>query len=343
MALLLDLYEDQSASANGSRTFPIRRGVRQGDVLSSLLFNAVLETVFRRWKTKLSEHGWLIQPDHPRLTNTRYADDCLLYAKNLSELTAMLEHLHDELSAVGLEIHEHKTKILTSSDSCRAQSVQVRGMNFQILPAEQSHRYLGRQLCLDSSCRVGMEINSRLSAAWCKFNAHRQWLQNSHISLKLRMRFFEACVQPTALFALHVLPLRVADLSRIAATERRMKRCIVGWVRQADDDWPTTMRRMRYRVARADSVWPSRSWLETIWLQQWHFVAHLHDSACDWPRLLANWQPDGCRFQGRPHLRWDDHINRFCRQKFQCDNWSHISSAHLLRYAGEFSASAPCT
>ena len=157
------------------------------------------------------------------------------------------------------------------------------------------------------------------------------------------MRFFEACVQPTALFALHVLPLRVADLNRIAATERRMKRCIVGWVRQAGDDWPTTMRRMRSRVARADAVHPSKPWIESIWLQQWHFMTHLHDSACDWPRLLATWQPDGYRLQGRPHLRWDDHMDRFCRLKFQCNNWSQVANAHLLRYAGDFSASAPCT
>ena len=63
---------------------------------------------------------------------------------------------------------------------------------------------------------------------------------HKYISLKLRMRRFDACVKPGAIFAMHVLPLRVADTSRVAATERRMKRSIVGWARHADDDWPTT-------------------------------------------------------------------------------------------------------
>ena len=45
-----------------------------------------------------------------RLTNTRYADDILLYAKSLEELQEMLGLLHDELAAVGLQMHEVKRK-----------------------------------------------------------------------------------------------------------------------------------------------------------------------------------------------------------------------------------------
>ena len=83
LALLLDMYGGQTGSANGSRSFSIDRGVRQGDVLSSLLFNAALELVFGRWKMKLGEHGWHINVSTENLTNTRYADDVLLYAKTL--------------------------------------------------------------------------------------------------------------------------------------------------------------------------------------------------------------------------------------------------------------------
>ena len=80
-------------------------------MLSSLLFNAALEIVFQRWKEKLRNHGWHIGSNQENLTNTRYADDVLLYAKSMEELKEMLELLLDELRHVGLEMHESKTKI----------------------------------------------------------------------------------------------------------------------------------------------------------------------------------------------------------------------------------------
>ena len=79
------------------------------------------------------------------MTNTRYADDILIYSKGLNELKVMMELLHDELLAVGLRMHEGKTKILTSRDSCAQSSVDVRGMPIAILSHDASHRYLGRK------------------------------------------------------------------------------------------------------------------------------------------------------------------------------------------------------
>ena len=45
--LLSALYEKQEGCLDGSRTFPIQRGVKLGDILSLMFFNAALESVFR--------------------------------------------------------------------------------------------------------------------------------------------------------------------------------------------------------------------------------------------------------------------------------------------------------
>ena len=84
--LLTMLYADQTASVNGSDTFPIERGVKERDIISPILFNAALELAFRRWKVRLNGHGWLFDAEKERLSNSRYADDILLYAKSLEEL-----------------------------------------------------------------------------------------------------------------------------------------------------------------------------------------------------------------------------------------------------------------
>ena len=78
--LLAALYADQTAATRGSRPILIRRGMIQGDIISQILFNAGLELAFRKWKQRLTTEGWLLDGDGGRLTNTRYADDIMLYA-----------------------------------------------------------------------------------------------------------------------------------------------------------------------------------------------------------------------------------------------------------------------
>ena len=71
-----------TCTVDGKTFFDIRRGVKQGDVLSAILFNAAIEIVFRRWKERSCPQCFLFSAGVERFTNVKYADDVLLFGKN---------------------------------------------------------------------------------------------------------------------------------------------------------------------------------------------------------------------------------------------------------------------
>ena len=124
--LLALLYSNHWGTMDGKHFFVIERGVKQGDVISPILFNAALEMDFRSWKNQLHDEGWNIDNSMGNLTNSRFADDILLYAKSLPELQRISNLLLSELQKIGLEANASKSKILTtSSDYAGGRSVRI--------------------------------------------------------------------------------------------------------------------------------------------------------------------------------------------------------------------------
>ena len=69
-----------------SRSFRISRGVRQGDPLSPILFNAALGNIMSQCKRSWSDGGLgiTVEEGSENLTNLRFADDLLLVAGSLA-------------------------------------------------------------------------------------------------------------------------------------------------------------------------------------------------------------------------------------------------------------------
>ena len=53
----------------------------------------------------MQDHGWLLHLNAERLTNIRYADDILIFAKSRQELQLMLQEPMKDLQEVGLILH----------------------------------------------------------------------------------------------------------------------------------------------------------------------------------------------------------------------------------------------
>jgi hypothetical protein len=85
----------------------LRNGVKQGCVLSPLLFNIFLETALRKANDTQRGIRWTLTK---RLEDLDYADDICLLAHTFNDISTKLKRLQHETAEVGLKIKISKTK-----------------------------------------------------------------------------------------------------------------------------------------------------------------------------------------------------------------------------------------
>ena len=115
ICLLRNLYAGQEATVRtGHGTtdlFQIGKGVHQGCILSSCLFNFYAEYIMRNAGLDETQAG--IKIAGRNINNLRYADDTTLMAEGEEELKSLLK-VKEESEKVGLKLNIQKTKIVAS-------------------------------------------------------------------------------------------------------------------------------------------------------------------------------------------------------------------------------------
>ena len=155
--LLAKLYRKQLAKVKVAGTlsewFPVKKGVRQGCVLSPYLFNILAEMVMR--ETLDGFQGGL-QIGGRMITNLRYADDIILLATSEAELQELVDRLDRVSRRYSLLINIDKTKVMASDGiACHIliQNEQLAQVN--MFP------YLGSLITEDGECTF--EVHSKYS------------------------------------------------------------------------------------------------------------------------------------------------------------------------------------
>ncbi|KAG0934661.1 hypothetical protein G6F30_009715 [Rhizopus arrhizus] len=109
-------------NVNGFLSNPVhqRRGLRQGDPISPLLFNLAFEPLLRRTLSDSTYQGYSL-PRSPRSPCSEpvkllaYADDVLFLLNDPSDLTSLQEHLSLYSRASNARVNFHKTEALSLS------------------------------------------------------------------------------------------------------------------------------------------------------------------------------------------------------------------------------------
>ena len=114
--LLKYLYVGQKATVRtGHGTtdwFQTGKGVHQGCMLSSCLFNLYAEYIMQNTGLDKAQAG--IKIARRNINNLRYADDTTLMAESEEELKGLLMKVKEESEIVDLKLNIQKTKIMAS-------------------------------------------------------------------------------------------------------------------------------------------------------------------------------------------------------------------------------------
>ena len=171
--------------------FGIRTGVRQGDVLSPLLFNIVLDYTMKKLDCVDGGLQWI---DKTTLKRLAYADDICLMGDDVHSVVALTETLNAEGKKMGLNINTQKSKIMklmTDDES----SVTVDGHNLERV---ERFAYLGSTICEDGDVRS--EVRTRIGKASSAFNSMKNVWSSTGVTQKTKIKLFNAIVMSVLLY-----------------------------------------------------------------------------------------------------------------------------------------------
>nr|VZI25315.1 unnamed protein product [Spirometra erinaceieuropaei] len=190
---------------NLPQPFGIRSGIRQGCILSPILFNYAIDWILGR--ALRDSDGVEFAPGH-RLTDLDYADDIALLASNFGDLQSMVSRVNEVAKSVGLSINAGKTEVFSSC--IPGQEKAPLGIDGCQLEEVDSFKYLGARLLPNGQSKD--DAVSRIDAARWVFSSLLKCLWNRRdLSIATKIRVHRASVRSVLLYGCECWALRVED------------------------------------------------------------------------------------------------------------------------------------
>ena len=238
----------------------VKIGLRQGSVLSPLLFTAVLDLSSR--KTVMKD----------AMKKLLYADDLALVANVKQELQESLDEWNGLFTRHGLKINLEKTEVLHIGHQREGLDIELEG---KTLTQRDMFVYLGGTMCGDG--KTEGEVRRRAQAEANAWRAVEWVVADRRISKRLNGKVVSACVTPACLYGTETLAMTELQQQRLQLCENNRVRKIAR-VTRAD---------RRSMVEIKDETGVHRSLTERLVRSRLQWVGHVEGKADDRPPKRA--------------------------------------------------------
>lgn len=272
----------------------IKRGVRQGCVLSPDLFSLYGEIIMRD-----IEDCEGISIGGRNINNLRYADDTVLIADTKVKLQVLLNRVKEESGNRGLTINARKTKCMVMSKNIPVPRMRLI-CGDQVVEQVGKFNYLGSVVSEDVRCDD--EIKRRIGIAKDAYGNMKNLLTNRKLSIRTRKSLVKTYVWSTLLYGVETWTISTEMMKRLEAMEMWL------WRRMMKIPW--TARRTNEEVL--EMVGERRQLIATVRGRQLKFFGHVMRKD-GLENLMMTGMVEGSRGRGRPRVKYMDGLLKLVR------------------------------
>ena len=270
-------------------TIEIRRGVRQGCILSPLIFNLYSEYIFREALDEIDE-GILLNGE--RINNIRYADDTVIFADSIDGLQHLMSNLEDCSECYGLDMNISKTKLMIiSKNNIQNCHITIKG---KYLERVKRYTYLGTNI--NDQWDHSQEIKNRIERARAVYNKMAKLFTSHYLNINTKLRLLRCYVFSVLFYGVESWTLTETTSKKLEAFELWLYRRIlrVSWTEKVTNS--EILRRMN----------KEKEVLYTVKSRKLQYLGHIMRNECRYKLLQNILQGKVCgkRGVGRRRTSW---------------------------------------
>lgn len=295
-----------------SKEFQIRRGVKQGDVLSPLLFNLVLERIIR--EININPGGTIYTRRSQVLA---FADDLCIIGRKKEDIEEICNSMQQMSQQCGLQINENKTKcMITKRQKLEDETeVNIGDKNFEV---KNEMKYLGTMITDNND--ITKEIKTRINAGNRCLYSLLNIMKSRDVSRKCKIKLYKTLIRPVVTYGCESWTLTQKSEELINRFERKVMRIIYGPV--LDNDLNAWRPRMNHEIKQLNDDQDLVGWVKTQRIRWMGHLWRMPETRAAKRTFINN--PEGQRPRGRPRGRWKDNVTSDLKQ-LKIRNWTALA------------------